>query len=538
MKRLAFLLSLCLIFGLSGCGDSEAETPTNAQTSEVSSLSSVSLSQPESAASTPSVTLADTDEMDLTFEEETLSTPSTSKKPLDITTLTPSKPASSNPATPETLNITKGGDYVLTGTKQDAMVTVDAGEDTVNLTLSGVTVTNSKGPALYIKSAKKVNLILAEGSQNTLSDGSSYNLTDEATVLDAALFSRSDLTIKGNGSLTVKGNYKHGIVSKDDLVFSSGTYHVTSQNVAIDGKDCVKINGGTFVLNAGTDGIRSNNVEDPAKGFIYLYGGTFTINAGNDGIQAQTLLKIEKGTLKVTTAEGIQNTDTTAVGSFKGLKAGSDIRLSGGTFVLNTKDDCIHSDGTVTLSGGSYTLSTLGDALRATTDLALTGGTFTVTTCQDGIQATNIVISGGTATLTVAQSGIQAKGNYHQAGGTVTLYGTQGSGKGILNYAGTATLDGGILMAFGDSAKVQHLTSVKNQAALCLTFPAQKADNTFTLQKNGKTVVTATPAKGYSMALISTPDLAKGDYTLQIGSYTQAISVTSDLFISKQEKIL
>ncbi|MBR3844672.1 MAG: carbohydrate-binding domain-containing protein [Clostridia bacterium] len=525
MKRL--LPVLCIVLCLSGCGE-DTVTPTQVSSSTVSVITAETLTEPESPQSTPSVTLADTHEMDLTFEKETTSSASSSKKPVDITSLPTTKP-SQNTNAPETLNIQKGGDYVLTGMKQDAMVTVDAGEDTVNLTLSGVTVTNTKGPALYIRSAGKVNLILAEGTTNTLSDGTSYTLTDDTTTLDATLFSRADLTIKGAGVLTVNGNYKHGIVSKDDLVLSSGTYHVTSKNVAIEGKDCVKINQGNFTLNAGTDGIRSNNTQDPNKGFIYLYGGSFTITAGNDGVQAQTLLKVEKGSLAITTGGGSENTDT-ATGSFKGLKAGSDIRLSNGTFVLNTKDDCIHSDGTVTLSGGQYTLSSGNDGVRATTDLALTGGTFTLLTGKDGIQATNIVISGGKATLTVSQSGIQAKGDYRQTGGDITVFGTHGSGKGVLNYAGTATVEGGTLMALGDSAKAQHLTGVKNQCAVCFTFPSQPANSTLVLQQNGKTVVSASSAKGYSMALLSAPDLTQGEYILQLQGKTVGVTVNKDVF--------
>lgn len=538
MKRLALVLCAFLVFSLCGCGEQESQSLTSG------------------TPSVPSVVLSDTDQMDLTIEELPQSTPS-STTTVDLTTSTvsqvenpsssegssaPSTPSSpqgttsSAPntvvTTPQSLTITDGGDYLFTGEKTNATLTVNAPGKEVTITLSGVTVNNANGPALYVKAAKKVTLILAEGTTNTLTDGTAYSLTDGDTVVDASLFSRADLTLGGKGTLVVNGNYKHGIVCKDDLVFTSGTYQITAKNVAIDGKDCVKASGGSFTVNALTDGIRASNIEDPNKGFIYLSGGTFQIASGNDSVQAATLLKIENATITATARGGHQNAETLE-GSFKGLKAGADIQIFGGTFTLDTKDDAIHSDGTIMIGNGTFTIASGNDALQATTDLAVKNGTLTVSTCNDGLQATNVVITGGTSTLTVSQSGIQTTGNYYQSAGTLILYGSHGNGKAILNYAGTATMEGGTLLAFGDSSKSRHLTAMKNQAALLLPVSAQGAGTPFTLVKDGKTIATVTPAKGYSLVLVSTPDCALGSYSLQVGNKTATLSVETALFTLK-----
>ena len=64
-------------------------------------------------------------------------------------------------------------------TISDGQIVVEAGEaDKVQLVLNGVSITNSDGPAIEIRSADKVFLTLAEGSENMLSDGEAYVLAE------------------------------------------------------------------------------------------------------------------------------------------------------------------------------------------------------------------------------------------------------------------------------------------------------------------------------------------------------------------------
>ena len=161
------------------------------------------------------------------------------------------------------VTITAAGTYLVKGAATDATLTVNAAKtDKIQLVFDGVSLSCTDGPAVYIKCADKVFITLADGSENFLSDGSSYEIVDDGSTLDAALFSKEDLTVNGSGSLTVNGNYKHGIVSKDDLIITGGVITVTSVKAGIDGKDCVKIGGGTIRITAGSDGIRSSNDED------------------------------------------------------------------------------------------------------------------------------------------------------------------------------------------------------------------------------------------------------------------------------------
>ena len=124
------------------------------------------------------------------------------------------------------VTITAAGSYVVSGSLDDGQLVVNAGEnDKIQIILNGVSIHCEDHAALYIKQADKVFLTLAEGSDNTLTDGTTYTLNaDDDSNVDGVIFSKADLTINGGGSLTVTASYKHGIVSKDDLVITGGVF--------------------------------------------------------------------------------------------------------------------------------------------------------------------------------------------------------------------------------------------------------------------------------------------------------------------------
>lgn len=103
--------------------------------------------------------------------------------------------------------------------------------------------------AIYVKSADKVFVTLAENTSNTLTNTKDFVAIDDNNI-DAVIFSKSDLSLNGSGTLTIHAAYGHGIVSKDDLVITSGTYDITAARHALSGKDSVRIADGDFTLNA------------------------------------------------------------------------------------------------------------------------------------------------------------------------------------------------------------------------------------------------------------------------------------------------
>lgn len=178
-----------------------------------------------------------------------------------------------------TITITEEGVYVVSGTLEDGQIIVDASDsDKVQIVLDGASINCETNAAIYVREADKVFITLAEDSENTLSSGTEYTQIDDNTV-DGVIFSKSDLACNSTGSLTIEANYKHGIVSKDDLVITGGTYNITAADNGITAKDQLKILDGTFTIDAANSAVKAQNTDDTELGNIYIAGGTFTIKA-------------------------------------------------------------------------------------------------------------------------------------------------------------------------------------------------------------------------------------------------------------------
>lgn len=210
------------------------------------------------------------------------------------------------------LTIKSAGTYVISGTLDNGKILVEANDtDKVQIVLNNANITNKLGSPIEVKNADKVFLTLADGSTNNITDESEAASSSENTdISDAAIYSKTDLTINGNGSLIVKSKNNEGIKSKDELVITGGNITVDSKEDALTGKDSIAIKGGNFVLNSDKDGLKSSNSTDSSKGWISIDGGTFKITAANDGIDAETTLEINGGKFDITTGEGSNSVST------------------------------------------------------------------------------------------------------------------------------------------------------------------------------------------------------------------------------------
>jgi hypothetical protein len=319
-----------------------------------------------------------------------------------------------------TVTITKAGTYVLSGELEDGQIIVDTeSDDSVKLVLNGATISSSSSAAIFAKQGKTI-ITLAEGTQNTVSDS---DREDEDT--NAAIYAKDDLTFNGSGSLTVNGNYNHGIQSKDDLKFINGSYQITSVGDSIVGKDSVSIKDGTFDITSEADGIKSTNIKDSEKGYIMIDGGDFHIEAAQDAIQAETLLRVNDGTFDIVTGGGSDNaqqkadtmgwktaddTDSEAVSS-KGLKSYVELILAGGTFSMDTCDDAFHSNQDVTVENGTFTILSGDDGIHADSTLTINGGSIDVQQSYEGLEGFEIVINDGDINVVASDDGINAAGD-------------------------------------------------------------------------------------------------------------------------------
>ncbi|MCD8047771.1 MAG: carbohydrate-binding domain-containing protein [Clostridiales bacterium] len=427
-QRISLLLALllCLSLALTGCESQAADTDSDA----VTDSAAVS-----GFADAEAVVLLDTDEMftdrdyEVGYDESTC---------VVITLDGDSASCDSDSVTVSgsTITITDEGTYLLTGTLTDGMVIVDADDsDKLQLVLDRVDICSGTSAALYIRQADKVFLTLASGSENTLSNGGSFVDIDENSI-DAVIFSKDDLTLNGSGTLTVQSPAGHGIVSKDDLVITSGTYDITADSHGLSGKDSVRISEGTLTIVSGKGGVHAENADDSSLGYLYIAGGTFDITAEGDGLSAGSVLQIDGGTFTVTTGGGSANgesdrndswsrfggmqysADSTDEGtaSVKGVKSSGDLVLNGGTFTVDAADDALHSNADLTVTGGTYTLSSGDDGVHADGTLTITGGTLNIVTSYEDIEGQSINLSGVVISVTASDDGLNASGGNDESG--------------------------------------------------------------------------------------------------------------------------
>ena len=491
--------------------------------------------------------------------------------------------------TENTVTIKDEGTYILSGSLSNGMVIVEAEDtDKIQLVLNGVSISNTQSAALYIRSADKVFVTTASGTENILENNGTYTAIDENNI-DAAVFSKSDLTFNGEGTLTITAQEGHGIVSKDDLVLTSGTYVITSASHGISGKDSVRIANGSYNIVSGKDGIHAENTEDSSLGFVYLAGGTFDITSQQDGISASTWLQAEEGTYTILTGAGSANVQSQNSGdrkpmeqtfqeenttSMKGMKAATQLLIKGGTYVIDTEDDTLHSNGNIAVSGGTYTLSSGDDGVHADSNVTISGGNIDIAKSYEGIEGLSIDITNGEISVVASDDGMNAAGGndssglegpgpggdqfastegayIHIAGGvlhvnasgdgmdsngdiTVSggetyLAGPTNSGNGTLDYSGSAVVTGGVFAASGSSGMEQNFDSSSTQGVMMVNVEEQEANTDIVLlNSNGDEILSWTAEKEYSSVIVSSPDIKNGEtYTIKAGTTEQSITMDS-----------
>lgn len=332
------------------------------------------------------------------------------------------------------------GTYRVEGTLRGQLV-VDLGEysGAAYIILNGADIACADGPALYIAQADRTTVLLADGTQNALTDGEDYALLINGEYhTGAALYSSDDLVIEGGGALTVTGNAADGIRAKDALRIASGSLSITGTDDGIRVNDDLTIEGGALLIGAGGDGV------SVSRGGLAVSGGYLWINSTGDALTAAGTLTVTGGTVNATTCGGSLMYSYVALNdlSAKGMKAAA-ITVTGGTIDLDTADDAIHAAGDLSITGGSFALASGDDAIHADGLMDIRNVAIDVTACYEGLEAESVrvgniwlrvaaenngvdagtegfVMEDGTLILT-APCGIGSEGALTVSGGTVTV---------------------------------------------------------------------------------------------------------------------
>lgn len=406
------------------------------------------------------------------------------------------------------LKIKEAGTYCISGSLSSGMIYVNTDDESeVVLVLDGVSVHNETGAALYCKKAKKVTVVLKEGTVNSFSDGTGYVFEEGEDEPDATVFAKHDLVITGTGTLVIHSAYKDALKGKDSLFLLGGKLEITSAEDGIVGRDLLYVSDGTITVDAAADALKSTNDQDVTLGMIVIDGGRFSLKAAEDAIQAENMLLIQDGTFEITTGKGADGAerktgmepfggggfggfdkfgdfggrrapgDNEATGqtpasqpaaeetaSVKGLKAVNGITVYGGSFSLDTEDDALHSNNLIEVMGGSFTIKAGDDGMHADEALIVAGSPdIAISKSYEGLEAKTITVAGGTLDIVSEDDGINVTEGTGQTGfggmgmfsagkaqlninGGILTINANGDG---LDANGSITMNGGTVVVYG-----------------------------------------------------------------------------------------
>lgn len=502
-----------------------------------------------------------------------------------------------------TVTITDEGTYVLSGCLDDGMVIVNSDKtDKTQLVLDGASIHSVNCAPIYILQSDKVFITLAPDSVNELSNGGTFTANDESNI-DGVIFSREDITLNGSGALSITSPAGHGIVSKDSLTVTGGYYEIDAASHGLAGKDDVAVVNASLTITSGKDGIHVENSDDAAKGYVYIQSGTFDICAEGDGLSASSTLQIEDGIFNITSGGGSINAEklnsdgrgdfmgggrhpgggyggpmdqmesdkTEEDGtSMKGIKSGGELVIQGGTFIIDSADDAVHSNTNIAIHGGAYEITTGDDAFHADEILTVTsgeiriaesyegleglhievlGGEITLDSSDDGMNAAggtdqsgfgghrgddrfgggppggvgnsdgSITVSGGTIHITASGDGIDANGTLMISGGHTVVCGPTTGDTATLDYDVSAAITGGTFIGTGASNMAQTFSD-SAQGVFAVSVGNQDAGTQIVLaDADGKTVISHIPDLPFGVVILSSPEIQKGEtYTITVGA--------------------
>jgi hypothetical protein len=415
--------------------------------------------------------------------------------------------------------ITRPGNYRLSGSLSDGQLVVDTTADgIVRLILDGVDIVSSTTSPISVANAEKVVVILADGSQNSLTDPATYRfISADVDEPNAALFSAADLTIVGDGSITVSGNFNDGIASKDGLIIAGGTITVDAVDDGIRGKDYLIVKDGDLTVTAGGDALKVDNEEDAVLGYVAIADGTLDLTAGTDAIDAIT------GAL-----------------------------VGGGTLTIAADDDAIHSDVGLEISGGSIDITRSYEGLEAT-QIVISGGDIDLVSEDDGLNVAGgndasaaagpdgfdvpgggpgdfggpggggpggetavegyyVEMSGGTLVIDAGGDGFDSNGSATVTGGTIVVSGPTERMNGALDVNGEFLISNAILLAAGSVGMAETPSASSAQATLNVVFDTVQPTGTIVRIQapDGSELATFEASKEFQSLVFSSPDVASG----------------------------
>lgn len=420
------------------------------------------------------------------------------------------------------VTITQAGTYVLAGKLTDGRLVVDADKDAeVTLILNGVDITCSDYACLRVEQAGMVTIQLADGTENELTDGSSYTLVDEDDGTDGVIFSKDDLKLEGSGTLYVTGNYGHGIVGKDTLEINGGTYIIQAKEDGINANDAITINDGILHISAGDDGIHVDEV-------LTVNDGAITVAESYEGLEGHQVI-INGGDIDITTSDDGINSNSGENGSQSGDRTDMPTDMTPPEDMEDRTDmltDMTPPDDMGDRADAPEDMTPPED-MEDRSDMTPPGGMGGgMGIDMDADEDSLLQINGGTILVNAGGDGLDSNGILEMTGGTVYVSGAANNGDGALDYGIKATISGGTILAAGYQGMEAGFDNASEQYSRIYHTPElQDADTKVAIyDADGSEILSWTVPKEFNSIVISAPEIKEdGTYTIKVGDQEDTI---------------
>lgn len=452
------------------------------------------------------------------------------------------------------ITINSSGVYRISGELDDGQVLVNTEEeDPIKLLFNNAEISNNSSAPIYIQNASRAVLIVESGTKNYLNDASTYEYSsEEDEEPNGTIFSKSDLSIYGDGYLEIDSNFNDAIISKDGLVLRDIDIAIDSEDDGIRGKDYIIIQGGDLSITSGGDGLKSDNEDNDSCGYIIINDGNVEITANGDMIYGLNNVEINDGKFTLESGSAVYSSGND---SFKGIKSDVAVIINGGSFNIDSYDDAVHSNDYLEINGGDFTIRSEDDAMHADTGLVINDGEIEILDSYEGIESAQIVINNGNIDIVSSDDGINiasgvdgsgaqprggrpggpdnfnvdddaylhinsgeiivnsngdgldVNGHIEMNGGTLVIDGPTSNANGALDYDGTFNMNEGTIIAVGSSGMAMAPSSTSSQKSVMVNLNqilSAGTSLTFT-NPDEEELLSHTPKKNYQSIVISSP---------------------------------
>lgn len=400
------------------------------------------------------------------------------------------------------------------------------GNDAVDIESGNIIAISAKGDGIKTSNSSISN----KGKQKGIVTitGGNIDIYAACDGIDAAY----SVDISGDGNLNI---YTDTYSEYSEEVTSSGSSSGTSTSRDSSANKTASANTVSYVAASDTianapggfGGNKAGGDRPGMPGDFNESGNSSGQSYSTKGIKAESEINISGFTINVcSTDDGIHANSDSGV-----LETGEDgkgtIVINGGTITISSGDDGMHADKQLDVNDGYINIVTSYEGLEAMT-INLNGGKIYVYATDDGINACTgdgktspiINVTGGYIDVTTASGdtdGIDSNGNYVQTGGMVLVKGGSSSGNvsGSIDVDGTVTITGGTCVALGGICE----TPVNSVNAYVLSSVSFSSGSYSLKDASGNEVISFTVDGSFSNGWICSDTLTTGtSYTLYRGS--------------------